>query len=99
MQKHGVTINTCSNKRNTLHLSLTTINQGVDDDPINDHQHFDDEIEVQLDRRRRYIKVWLAHAEPLVQQGLAEAAQTIVAGHLDICDYFYPPDMPPSPVS
>jgi hypothetical protein len=73
---------------------------GVGDDQMNAHQHFDDEIEVQLNRHtRRYIEVWLAHTEPLVQQGLAEAAQTIVTGHLDICDYFYPPDMPPSRIS
>jgi hypothetical protein len=75
---------------------------GVGDNQIHAHQV---KIEVQLGRRTttRDIEVWLAHhtTEPLVvQQGLAEAVQTIVeTGHLDIHDYFYPPDMPPSPES
>jgi hypothetical protein len=58
----------------------------IGDDQINAHQHFDDEIEDQLDWCTRYTAVWLAQTEPLVQQGLAEAAQTLVAGHLNICD-------------
>jgi hypothetical protein len=72
---------------------------GVDDDQINDHQYFDEELEVQLDRHTRYIGVWLAHTEPLVQHRLAEAAKTVSTGHLNIHDYFYPPDIPPSPES
>jgi hypothetical protein len=52
----------------------------IGDDHIIAHQHFNDEIEVQLDGCTRDIEVWLAHTEPLVQQGLAEAAQIIATG-------------------
>jgi hypothetical protein len=31
----------------------------------------------------------LAHTEPLIQQGLAEAAQTLAIGHLDSGEYFF----------
>jgi hypothetical protein len=37
-------------------------------------QFFDEELNILIDRPTRYIEVWLAHSEPLVQQALAEAA-------------------------
>jgi hypothetical protein len=40
--------------------------------------YFDKELVTQIDQPTRNIEVWLAqHMEPLVQQGLAEAAQTV----------------------
>jgi hypothetical protein len=54
--------------------------------------HFEKELNTQLDQSTRNIEVWLAHAEPLVQQGLSEAAQTVAMGHLDIREYFLPLD-------
>jgi hypothetical protein len=50
--------------------------------------YFDKELEAQLDQTTREIEIWLAHVEPLVKQGLAEAAQTMATGHGDIRDYF-----------
>jgi hypothetical protein len=34
--------------------------------------------------------MWLAHTEPLVQQGLAETACLMEAGHHNIRTYFVP---------
>jgi hypothetical protein len=79
MQKHPMAIDTSSDKRNMPCLSHNKKTEwdGVDDDQINAHQHFNDEIGVQLDWCRRHIEVGLAHTKPLVQQGLEEAAQTL----------------------
>jgi hypothetical protein len=53
--------------------------------------YFDKELVAQIDQPTRTIGVWLAHhSEPLVQQVLAEAAQTVATGHLDIREYFMP---------
>jgi hypothetical protein len=52
--------------------------------------HFAATLEEQISHSTHAIKSWLAHTEPLVQQGLVKAAQTLVAGHLDIRDYFLP---------
>jgi hypothetical protein len=59
--------------------------------------YFDDDLEAQIAISTRDVEIWLAHTEPLVQQGLAEAAQTIATGHLDIREYFRPADIPPPP--
>jgi hypothetical protein len=57
--------------------------------------YFDDTLEIQIDNTTRNLEIWLAHTEPLVQQGLAEAAQAIATGHQDIRDYF--PIVPTTP--
>jgi hypothetical protein len=50
--------------------------------------HFDPELDEQLEEPTRTLEVWLAHTEPLVQHGLAEAAHAIATGHLDVRDCF-----------
>jgi hypothetical protein len=49
------------------------------------------------DNKIRQLEVWLAHAEPLVTQGLAEDAQAVATGHLDIRSYFLPLFVPDPP--
>ena len=61
------------------------------------NQYFSVTLERQLGKTTRELEVWLTHAELLVQQGLAEAAQTLAAGHLDIREYFFPIGNPPPP--
>jgi hypothetical protein len=53
---------------------------------IRSHHYFTT-IEAQLDTGTRKIEEWLAHAEPLIQQGRAEMAQDIDTQH-DIREYF-----------
>jgi hypothetical protein len=52
--------------------------------------YFDTSLEQQIKTPTRLLETWLAHTELLVQQGLAEAAQSRAAGHRDIRDYFPP---------
>jgi hypothetical protein len=51
---------------------------------------FDEDLDTQIGHHTLTIETWLANTEPLVQQGLAEAAQAIATGHLDIWDCFLP---------
>jgi hypothetical protein len=52
---------------------------------------FDIDLETRLAQHTRVIEVWLAHTEPLVQQGLLlKAAQAIATGHHDIRTFFQP---------
>jgi hypothetical protein len=61
-------------------------------------QYFDSDIAAQLTLPTRVIEVWLAHTEPLVQQGLAEAANTIATGHQYIREFesFQPTSQQPT---
>jgi hypothetical protein len=59
--------------------------------------YFDENLETQLGHTTRIMETWLAHTEPLVQHGLAEAAQTVATGHLDIREYFFPIDTSTTP--
>jgi hypothetical protein len=54
---------------------------------IRSHHYFAKTIDKQIDQDTRKIEEWLAHAEPLVQQGIAKMAQTTSALP-DIRDYF-----------
>jgi hypothetical protein len=54
--------------------------------------YFDETFDTLLGHTTRIMETWLAHTEPLVQHGLAEAAQTVATGHLNIRDYFFPID-------
>jgi hypothetical protein len=59
--------------------------------------YFDKTMEHQIMQPTRALEIWLAHAEPLIQQGLVEAAQAIATGHFDIREYFptlAPPSLP-----
>jgi hypothetical protein len=55
---------------------------------IRSSHYFDETLDIQIGHKTRAIELWLAHTEPLVQQGLAEAAQAIATGHQDIRAYF-----------
>jgi hypothetical protein len=55
-------------------------------------RHFAKTLVLQLDQKIKPLETWLAHVEPLVQQGLAETAQATATGHQDIRDYF--PNVP-----
>jgi hypothetical protein len=54
---------------------------------IRSHHCFAKTIEKQIDQETRKIEEWLAHAEPLVQQGIADMALT-TAALPDILDHF-----------
>jgi hypothetical protein len=64
---------------------------------IRNSHHFDEDLTTQIGHDTRVIETWLAHTEPLVQQGLAETAQGIATGHYDIRDFFMPLAAPPPP--
>ena len=51
------------------------------------HHYFTKTLEAQLDTSTRKIEEWLAHAEPIIQQGRADLAQHALT-HPDIRDYF-----------
>ena len=55
-------------------------------------------LDRQLSTSTRKLEVWLAHTEVLVQQGLAETANYLEAGHQDIRTFFAPRvPIPPPP--
>lgn len=61
--------------------------------PVETHSshYFEQNLEAKLDQpTTRDLEVWIAHTEPLIQQGLAEAAQATGTAHLDTHDYFLP---------
>ena len=58
---------------------------------------FDLTYDEQIGLGTRKLEVWLAHTEPLTQQGLAETARYLAAGHQDIRDYFAPLAVPQPP--
>jgi hypothetical protein len=64
---------------------------------LRNSHHFDEDLTTQIGHDTRVIETWLAHTEPLVQQGLAETAQGIATGHYDIRDFFMPLAAPPPP--
>ena len=51
---------------------------------------FEPALDAQLELDTRKLEVWLAHTETLVQQGLAEMATFVAAGHHDIRHFFAP---------
>jgi hypothetical protein len=64
---------------------------------IRNSHYFAQTMDTKLAQTTRELDLWLAHAEPIIQQGLAEVAQTIAAGHFDIREYFPTLDIPPPP--
>jgi hypothetical protein len=64
---------------------------------IHNSHYFTQTIANKLVQTTQDLDFWLAHTEPIIQQGLAEAAQAIVNGHFDIRKYFPTLDIPPPP--
>jgi hypothetical protein len=75
---------------NRVHARTRAVYAVLDQLPaeIRSSHYFDESLATQIGHDTWNIEIWLAHAEPLVRQGLAEAAQAIATGHQDIRAYF-----------
>jgi hypothetical protein len=99
-KRHELDINRVSRQHTAkVHARVRAAYAAIERLPamIRNSHYFTQNIEIKLVQTTRDLDVWLAHAEPIIQLGLAEAAQTIVSGHFDIQEYFPNLDIPPPP--